>query len=120
MIPEAMLKHFCGHVILGLPKSPFALVRRLNRIGDRPHLFLRRCPLWLRLIPLATVHISAACAHPEILLLELSDLAERNCEKNMTLIPCSIGACRFVETYREALEPSYIIQNDPTLYGGTQ
>ena len=120
MIPEAMLKHFCGHVILGLPKAPFALIRRLNRIGDRTHIFLRRCPFWLRLIPLATVHVSAARAHPEILLLELSDLAERNGEKNMTLIPCSAEAYHFVKTYRETLEPSYIIQNDPTLYGGTQ
>ena len=120
MVQKAMLKQFCGHVILGLPQGPLTFLKQMNRLGDRPHIFVHRCPFWLRLLPLATVHISAAHSYSEILLFELCDLATKNAEKTMTLIPCSPEACFFTEKYRKELEASYIIQKDPRSYGGLQ
>lgn len=108
---KAMLRHFRGQVVLGLPQSPLSYLKKIRReYGGRPHVFIRRCPLWLRLFPIATVHISAAGRHAEILLLELSDFAEKNKEKQLTLIPATAQAVRFVEEYRKALDPLYMIR----------
>ena len=78
----ALIKQFRRRVLLGLPPSPFSYLMDCNRTDGRPHVFVDRCPLWLRLFPLATVHVSAAKAYSDTLLFELSDLAEQNAEND--------------------------------------
>ena len=112
----AFIKRFRGRVLLGLPPAPLSYLWKSNRTEGRPHIFLDRCPLWLRLFPLATVHISAARRYSDTLLWELSDLAAQNTEKFLSLIPCVPEAYGFVEKHREILEASYIIQTE---FGGT-
>ena len=111
MDQKRLLRQYRGYVLLGLPPSPVSYLTRFRRRhGDRPHVFLRRCPFWLRLLPLAKTHTSAAQHRHEILIMELSDFAARNAEKLLTLIPCSPEALRFVQRNKETLEQSYILQ----------
>ena len=111
MDQKRLLQQYRGYVLLGLPPSPVSYLTGFRcRHGDRPHVFLRRCPLWLRLLPLAKTHTSAARHRHEILIMELSDFAARNAEKLLTLIPCSPEALRFVQRNKETLEQSYILQ----------
>lgn len=122
MDQKSLLRLYRGYVLLGLPPAPLSYLARFRRrYACRPHVFVRRCPLLLRLLPLAVVHKSAARKRAEILIMELSDLAEENAEKLLTLIPCSPDARRFVRQNRDTLEQSYIIQltDEPPL-GGTK
>ena len=119
MVSRDMRRRFCGHVLLGLPKSPLRTLLQLSRMGNTPHVFVHRCPLWLLLSPFVTVHVSAAQTHADPLLMELTDLVADNEEKTLTLIPCPPEAQRFVEQNRQTLETSFIISTDLIPSGGT-
>lgn len=107
---NSMVQKYRDYVILGLPKAPLAFLSGFcKRYGRRPHLFLLRCPLFLRLFPLAKVHTSASKRWQGVLLMELTDFAEKNAEKQLALIPCSPEAMAFANANREALERGYII-----------
>lgn len=112
-INNRIARQFKGHVILGLPPSPLSYLRRaILQHGVRPHVFLHRCPLWLRVLPLATVHVSAAQTHGDILLFELRDLARDQSERLFTLSAATPEAKDFISRHRDALEPLYTIEPD--------
>ena len=107
---NSVVRRYRDYVLLGLPKVPLPFLSRFRKnFGCRPHVFLHRYPILLRLFPLAKVHISASQRWAEILLMELTDFAQQNADKQLALIPCSPDAVAFTEANREALEQEYII-----------
>lgn len=112
MDSNSFARQFRDIVVLGVPRAPLPFFIRLSRFtASRPHLFCSRSPLWLRLFPVATVHVSAYERLSDVLLLELEDFALRSTEKQLILIPASPEARQFVQKNRDALEKSYILKN---------
>ncbi len=107
---DTFAQQFKLSVFLDIPPRPLGTLLRLR--GARPHIFALRCPLILRLFPVAPVHIMATHRWNEILLLELLDFSERHPDKLLTLIPCSAEAARFVQAYRADLEQCYTVQTE--------
>ena len=111
-LQNALSRKFNLYVLLGSPRAPLSfLLNFRRRFRCSPHIFLHKCPLLLRILPLAVIHRQASPRWNGILLLELADFAQSNPEKQMKLIPCSPEAIAFAESHREELESLYIIMN---------
>ena len=110
MLPISFLrKHTCT-VVLGISASPLRDALRICKsTGKPPFVISSHFPPSLLFCPFIKRQKSADRRFGEILLIELSDLAARHPDKQMTLIPASDPARRFVTENKAKLEADYII-----------
>lgn len=115
MQQNTFLRAHTGTVVLGLPSSPARYLFGLYRkTGNRPVIVAHRFPLWLFCFPFTKLLRSTTPRFSDILVMELSDFANRYEDKRMRLIPITEQARLFVEENQSALEASYIIEWTPT------
>ena len=110
MLPSSFIrKHTCT-VVLGISSTPFQdLLRIYQSTGTPPLVVAPDFPVSLLLCPFIKRQKSADSRFGELLLIELSDLAMRLPDKQITLIPASAPARRFVKENRTRLEADFII-----------
>lgn len=115
MRPDSFTRRYTDTVVLGLPTTPFRYLFGLyQKTGNRPFVLAPTLPFWRLFFPFARLQRCADRRWGGVLLIELSDLAHRNSDKHITLIPTTKDALIFTNQNREALEASYIIEwNQP-------